>query len=113
MVSSLRTAFAILFLGCSCASIPVLDLPREMTMDVNKPPFPIVNVIADQPMTDASQVDQLRSARVAQRSLLQRIVTGQQEYENSVGVDLWAQRQELDKLRGTIAHGAHRLDTIK
>ena len=37
-----------------------------MMKDVNKPPFPTVNVIVDQPVTDAVQGDRLRGARSAQ-----------------------------------------------
>jgi len=35
--------------GASLAATPLLDLPRELIMDVNKAPFPIVNVIAEPP----------------------------------------------------------------
>ena len=92
-------AFTVLCSGCICAALPVLDLTREVMKDVNKPPFPIVNVIADQPVTDALQVDQLRGARSAQWSLLERVARAQQEFETSVGVDLEAQKRQLDKLR--------------
>ena len=95
----LRTAFAMLCSACMCASLPALDVPREMMKDVNKPPFPTVNIIADQPITDAAQVDQLRGARSAQRSLLERITSAQQHFETSVSVDLDAQNQQLDKLQ--------------
>ena len=95
----LGAAFAVLCSGCMCAALPVLDLPREMTNDVNSPPFPTVNVIADQPVTDALQFDQLRGARSAQWSLLERVGRAQQKFETSVGVDLEAQNRQLDKLR--------------
>ena len=95
----LGAAFAVLCSGCMCAALPVLDLPRETMKDVNKPPFPTVNVIADQPVTDALQFDQLRGARSAQWSLLERVVRAQQKFETSVGVDLEAQNRQLDKLR--------------
>ena len=95
----LGAAFAVLCSACMCAALPVLDLPREMMKDVNKPPFPTVNVIADQPVIDALQFDQLRGARSAQWSLLERVARAQQKFETSVGVDLEAQNRQLDKLR--------------
>jgi hypothetical protein len=68
-------------------------------MDVNKPPFPIVNEIADHPITQSAQVDQLRGARIAQQSLLERSDTAQKTFEASAGIELDAQNQQLDKLR--------------
>jgi hypothetical protein len=94
-----RTAFAALSSVCLCAAIPVLDLPRAATMDVNKPPFPTVNVIADQPITESAQVDKLRGARSAQQSLLERVDTAQKKFEAAAGVELDVQHQQLDKLR--------------
>ena len=57
-------SFAILLsvLG-KCASKPVLDLPREMTMDVNKPPFPIVNVISERACSASSATNAYGEAR--------------------------------------------------
>ena len=41
-------SLAILFSSLSCCvSKPVVELPRELSMDVNKLPVPIVNVIAE------------------------------------------------------------------
>ena len=94
-----RTAIAMLSSVLLCAAIPALDLPRAATMDVNKPPFPIVNVIADHPITQSAQVDQLRGARIAQQSLLERVDTAQKTFEASAGIELDAQNQQLDKLR--------------
>ena len=106
-----HATFAMLCSAGMCAVLPVLDLPREAVTDVNKPPFPIVNVIADQPVT-VMQVDQLRGTQSGQRSLLERVVHAQQEFETSIGADLEAQSRQLDKLRqmsariGVVAKGA-------
>ena len=93
-----HTAFAALSSLCLCAALPVLDLPRE-AMDVNKPPFPIVNVIAEGPIAEAAQVDQLRGALGARQTLLGRVDTAQKKFEASAGIELDAQNQQLDKLR--------------
>ena len=100
----LLTAFAMLFSGCMCASLPVFDIPREMVTDVNKPPFPTVNVIADQRIADASQVDQLRQIRSAEQSFLEKVTSAQQEFEATTAVDLEAQDRQLNKLRQISAH---------
>lgn len=100
----LRAAFALLCSGCMCASLPVLDLPREVVTDVNKPPLPTVNVIADQSIVDASQIDQLRALRSAQQSFLEKVTSAQQEFEAAAAVDLEAQDRQLNKLRQISAH---------
>ena len=104
-----HATFAMLCSAGMCAVLPVLDLPREAVTDVNKPPFPIVNVIADQPVT-VMQVDQLRGTQSGQGS--EKVVHAQQEFETSIGADLEAQSRQLDKLRhmsariGVVAKGA-------
>lgn len=100
----LLNAFAMLISGCMCASLPAFDLPREMVADVNKPPFPIVNVIADQRIADASQVDELRTLRTAEQSLLEKVTSSQQEFEATTAADLEAQDQQLNNLRKISAH---------
>merc|ERR1712151_1361363 len=54
----------------SAAQLPFagLDLPKELVMDVNKPPFPIVNIIADSPPTDSGSASLLKSDRDAERN---------------------------------------------
>ena len=94
-----RTAFTFLSSVGLCAAIPVLDLPHGATLDVNKPPFPVVNVIADQPVAESAQADQLRGSRNAQRSLLERIDAAQKTFEASAGIELDAQSKQLDTLR--------------
>ena len=71
----------------------------QMMKDVNKPPFPTVNVIVDQPVTDAVQADRLRGARSAQWALLEKGARAQQDFRSSVGIDVKAQERQLDKLR--------------
>jgi CPW-WPC domain-containing protein len=71
----------------------------QMMKDVNEPPFPTVNVIVDQPVTDAVQADRLRGARSAQWAFLERVVLAQQGFESSVGIVGRAQEGQLDKLR--------------
>ena len=94
-----RTSLAALLSLGLCSAIPVLDLPREVITDVNKPPFPVVNVIADHPVAESAQADQLRGSRNAQRSLLERIDAAQKTFEASAGIELDAQNKQLDKLR--------------
>lgn len=100
----LRAAFALLCSGCTCAALPVLDLPREVVTDVNKPPFPTVNVIADQSIADASQLEQLRELRSSQQSFLEKVTSAQQEFEAAAAVDLEAQDRQLNKLQQISAH---------
>ena len=95
----LLTALTILSSSGLCAAIPVLDLPRGSTLDVNKPPFPIVNVIADQPITESGQVEQLRGARSERRSLLGTVDTAQKQFEALAGIELDVQNQQLETLR--------------
>ena len=83
-----RTAFAALSSVFLCSAV-----------DVNKPQFPIVNVIADQPITESAQVDQLRALRGARRSLLERADTAQKKFEASAEIELDAQNEQLDTLR--------------
>lgn len=40
---------------------PFVELPREIVMDVNKPPFPIVNVIAEEPAASSTSVQSFRA----------------------------------------------------
>ena len=94
-----RTAFVILSSVGLSAAVPVLDLPRGANLDANRPPFPVVNVIADQPAVASAQAHQLRGARSAQRSLLEIVDTAQKEFETSAGAALAAQTQQLDNLR--------------
>ena len=60
--------------------------------------IPIVNVIADQPMTESVQADNLRGARSAPRSL-EEIVTAQKNFEASAAMELDVQNKQLDNLR--------------
>jgi hypothetical protein len=99
-----RTALAILSSVELCSAIPVFDLPRGATLDANKPPFPIVNVIADQPITESAQGEQLRGARSEQRSFLETVDTAQKKFEALAGIALDAQNQELETLRQMSAH---------
>jgi hypothetical protein len=85
-----RTAFVLL------AS---LDLCSAAALDVNQSPPPIVNVIADQPITVSAQAAQLRGVRGTQRSLLEIVDTAQKEFETSAGIELDAQSRQLDNLR--------------
>ena len=41
--------FVAVLVVCGAGATPGLDLPRELVMDVNKPPFPVVNIIAEGP----------------------------------------------------------------
>ena len=94
-----RTAFTFLSSVGLCSALPVLDLPRVATLDVNKPPFPIVNVIADHANTEPAQVENLRGARSAQWSFLEKVDTAQKKFEASAGSELDAQNNQLDALR--------------
>ena len=58
-----------------------------------------MNVIVDQPVTDAVQGDRLRGARSAQWALLEKGARAQQDFRSSVGIDVKAQERQLDKLR--------------
>ena len=84
-----RVAFAFLASGCICEALP----------DVNKPPFPIVNVIADQPVTGSAEVKELRDTRSTQQSLLKRIASARETFEASASVRLEAENQQLRNLR--------------
>ena len=46
-----------------------LDLPRELVMDVNKEPYPIVNVIADMPSRYGEGAKALAATRRQDRAL--------------------------------------------
>merc|ERR1712190_124862 len=41
--------------GTRADATPVVDLPRELVMDVNKAPYPIVNVIMEEPSAVSAQ----------------------------------------------------------
>merc|ERR1712183_656243 len=60
-----KTAYAELSAPKSVSFLSALplDLPRELVMDVNKPPYPVVNIIADQP--SAGSYKQLQSVRMS------------------------------------------------
>ena len=61
--------------------------------------MPIVNVIADQPMTEPVQAGNLRGARSTQRSLLEEVDTAQKNFEVSAQMELDVQSKQLDNLR--------------
>ena len=61
--------------------------------------IPIVNVIADQPMTESVQADNLRGARSTPRSVLEEVVTAQKNFEASAAMELDVQNKQLDNLR--------------
>ena len=100
----LHDAVALLSSVVLCAALPVLDLSGEMTSDVNEPPFPIVNVIADQPLNTLQSNDQLRGVRHAELSMLEKVRAAQKSFELSSGAILEDQNQQLDTLRQMSAH---------
>ena len=61
--------------------------------------MPIVNVIADQPMTESVQAGNLRGARSTQRSLLEEVDAAQKNFEVSAQMELDVQSKQLDNLR--------------
>ena len=61
--------------------------------------MPIVNVIADRPMTESVQAGNLRGARSTQRSLLEEVDAAQKNFEVSAQMELDVQSKQLDNLR--------------
>ena len=61
--------------------------------------MPIVNVIADQPMTESVQAGNLRGARSTRRSLLEEVDAAQKNFEVSAQMELDVQSKQLDNLR--------------
>mmetsp|Transcript_101950 Transcript_101950/g.283724 ORF Transcript_101950/g.283724 Transcript_101950/m.283724 type:complete len:110 (+) Transcript_101950:101-430(+) len=55
---------------CGGMALPFtgLDLPRELAMDLNKAPYPIINVIADQQPPDGQSQQMLVHAREQERA---------------------------------------------
>ena len=99
-------SFAILLsvLG-KCASKPVLELPREMTMDVNKPPFPIVNVISERASPASSATNAHGEAR-AETVAIAKTSSGERASENSAFATLLTEQharlERLKSLRTTL-----------
>ena len=99
-----HAALALLSSMCFCTALPVLNIPREATLESAKPPFPIVNVIADQPFPSSARDAQLRRVRNAQQSLLEQASNAQKRFEILAGFVLEDPNRQLETLRQTSAH---------
>ena len=104
MRGAVSSAMLLSALG-SCASKPVPDLPREMTMDVNRPPFPIVNVISEGAATASSSTNAFREGRSG-ATALPKTWSGVGPYEGDAFAkdvaDQHARLERLTSLRGSL-----------
>ena len=91
---------------CACAliepsrGVPVMgmDLPRELVMDVNKAPYPIVNIIADMPTRTGDLVKALTSSRRDDRERETAEAVEQENEVHRMQHDLESDNQVLERL---------------
>lgn len=99
MMNSYIVLFCALSLCEPLSAAPVLDLPRELVMDVNKPPYPVVNIIADPPAVGISS-----SSQSMRLSALQMGST----YKEQAHVELEKQTRQLERLTKLAAGTSNR-----
>ena len=92
--------FAIVFSVWSrCLSQPLVELPREAVMDVNKPPFPIVNVISER-APPASSANTASGGSRAETSARATTSSGARRYEEGAFArEVAEQHARLERLR--------------
>merc|ERR1712130_801966 len=100
--------FGMIALGAAMVLEPVeavglpkfLDVPRELIMDVNKPPYPIINVIADEPGTESGSAAALKEQRKNELARAKQTAEEQRAYDKAAGLAVRAQNLRLNKLHG-------------
>merc|ERR1712187_433181 len=94
-----RLLFSIAMRNCILA-VPMagLDLPREMAMDVNKGPYPVINVIGDEASLALGQFHGLDDDRSAERLRARAAQTERRSRERDVERDVEKQYQQLARL---------------
>ena len=85
---------------CSCVSKPLLERPREMVMDVNAPPFPIVNVIPERAPPVGLVNTDLGGARGEAKALVAQALSGARSDERrAFAIHMAEQHERLQRLK--------------
>merc|ERR1719245_1980616 len=92
--------FALASMCTSIQAINVLgiDILLEFVMDLNKPPFPIVNVIADKPSLTVGSAELMKSERLNEVARAKAAEEGKSRYEESAAHELYKQNDLLARL---------------
>mmetsp|Transcript_8611 Transcript_8611/g.24796 ORF Transcript_8611/g.24796 Transcript_8611/m.24796 type:complete len:112 (-) Transcript_8611:37-372(-) len=84
----LLRAFSCLSFARLAISSPLLETPRELLMDVNKAPFPVVNIIPEHPPAQSDTLGRWKELRSAEIERSRRAAIEQRSFEDAANKEM-------------------------